>query len=326
MIISKSFEQIQLNKDTAVALGLFDGVHLGHQRVIAQALACAEEGLAPSVFTYSIHDQVPMVKKQFAQILDEEEKMQVLRQMGVQYVVQPPFEEFCNVGPKEFVENLLIGKMRAKVICCGKDFCFGKNAAGTVEDLKRYAQPLGAQVRIVEPVKLENGDIISSTGIRSCLKEGRMDLVREMLGRYYSVDFVVEHGGQLGRQLDFPTINQRYPSNYAIPRYGVYVSVTQLEDKLYPSVSNVGVKPTIGASSPLAETFIINYSGDLYGQRVRVWLCEFVRGEHRFGSIEQLQSQIATDTAAAKEKGPAYAKKLAEITGYQYIAGENSNF
>ncbi len=310
MIISNSFQQIQPAQNTAIALGLFDGVHKGHQKVIWEAVRFASQGLAPSVFTYSIHGHTPKAKKNFAQIMGDDEKLQVLQRMGVEYVLQPPFEEFCNVSPQDFAQKLLVEQMRAKAVCCGEDFRFGRNAAGTVQDLKTFLEPFGVQVTIVKP-ELLKGKVISSTNVRACIKEGKMDAAQELLGRYYSINFPVEQGRQLGRQLHFPTINQKYPPGYVVPCYGVYVSVTKVGDKLYPSISNVGVKPTVGASGPLSETFILNFAGDLYGQKIQVWFCEFIRGECKFSSIGQLQEQIAMDTAKAVERGPYYAQRLA---------------
>ncbi len=314
MNVFESLDEVHPSVERAVALGLFDGVHRGHQAVIGEALSCRSEGLSPSVFTYRIQHIIPQAKKRFQWIQSEPDKRYELDRMGVETVVEPTFEEFCNLEPQEFAVDFLIKKMRARVICCGRDFHFGKNAVGTVEDLIALTEPYGVEVRVVEPV-IYNSRPISSTRIRAGLAIGDVGRVWTMMGRPYSIRFPVVSGNKIGRTLNFPTINQVYPSTFVIPHHGVYVSVTRVDGEYYPSVTNVGVKPTIGIYDPLAETFIIGFSGNLYGKRVEVSLCQFLRREKKFDSLNELREQIRLDTLKAEHLGAEYAKRLKQEQG-----------
>lgn len=308
----KRYEQLTAvlpDQERAVALGLFDGLHLGHQAVIRAALSHKQEGLSPAVFTYRIQGSIPSQKRRFRWICSEEERARLLEQMGVEVVVQPTFEDFRDMASEDFVENFLLGQMRAKVICCGEDFRFGKGAAGTVETLRRLCEPRGVRLELIPPVELE-GERISSTRIRDAIEAGDMPLTQRLLGRPYSISSLVESGNHLGRTLSFPTINQPYPQGFAVPRYGVYLSAALVGGQLYPAISNVGVKPTVGGHLPLAETNILGFSGDLYGTRVLVCLCRFLRPEQRFGGLEELRAQISRDVAVAQKEGPALVKEL----------------
>lgn len=311
MNVFDTLDEVQPTEDRAVALGLFDGMHRGHREVIRMALDCREQGLCPSVFTYRIQNQIPQAKGQFRWIVSQEDKLRELEAMGIRMVVQPTFEEFCDLEPEEFAVGFLVKKMRAKVICCGSDFHFGKRAAGSVDDLRRLCRPYGVEVKVALPV-LDYGHPVSSTRIRAHIFSGEMEDVWRLQGRPYSIHFPVVSGNKIGRTLRFPTINQIYPEQFAVPRYGVYVSVAQVDGKLYPSVTNVGVKPTIGAEHPLAETYIIGFQGNLYGERILVRLCRFLRPEKKFDSIDDLKDQIAKDTQAALTHGPEYIRRLTE--------------
>ena len=198
------------------------------------------------------------------------------------------------ITPEKFVEKMLIQGMGAKELSCGYDFTFGKGGAGTTETLCRVAERHGVKVNVVEPVTLD-GEPVSSTRIRQAILEGKMDEASRMLGRRFCLRLKVEHGNCIGRLLDFPTINQSFPQHHIVPRYGVYSTVVNVAGKLYGGVTNVGVKPTVGSDRPLSETYILDYSGDLYGQTVEVYFFRFVRPEQKFGSIAELKEQIARD-------------------------------
>lgn len=311
MNVYNYLDEVHPSEMRAVALGFFDGVHCGHQAVIQGALDCAERGLRPAVFTYRIAHNIPERKSNFMWINSEEDRIRMMERMGVQDVIQPSFEEFCDMTPEAFVEDFLIQRMRAKVIVCGEDFRFGKKAAGNVETLKKLCEPYGVEVQLVPPVVLD-GDRISSTRIREYVTKGNMNLAWRMLGRPYSLRFPVVSGNKIGRTLNFPTINQIYPDHFAIPRFGVYVSVAEVDGELYPSVTNVGMKPTVGSDRPLAETYIIGFKGNLYGTRIRVSLCHFIRQEMKFNSLEELRQQIERDTKQADMMGPSFVTRMKE--------------
>ena len=311
MNVYNYLDEVHPSEMRAVAMGFFDGVHKGHQAVIQEALSFAEQQLRPTVFTYRISDNIPERKSNFMWINSEEDRVRMMERMGVQDLIQPTFEDFRDMPPEEFVEEFLIRRVRAKVVVCGEDFRFGKKAAGNVELLKKLCAPHGVEVRLVPPVVLD-GDRISSTRIRGYVTEGNMSMAWRMLGRPYSLRFPVVSGNKIGRTLNFPTINQVYPDQFAIPRFGVYVSVSEVDGVYYPSVTNVGMKPTVGSDRPLSETFIIGFDGNLYGTRVRVNLCHFIRPEKKFPSLDALRDQIAHDTEQAAFMGPIYILRLKE--------------
>ena len=206
--------------------------------------------------------------------------------------------EFVTGGgrPKEFAEGILIRKFNAKVICCGRDFRFGKKAEGDIDFLKSICEKNNIILEITDPV-IYNDEIISSTSIRQAISEGNMKKVTNMLGRYYSIETPVIHGKQLGRTIGFPTINQRIPKNHTVPKFGVYaVIITVPDGKKYAGAVNVGIKPTVGSDEVLAETYICDFHDDLYGKTVKTEFVEFLRGEEKFGNLEELSNAIKRDS------------------------------
>ena len=312
MNIYDSLEEVCPTEDRAVALGLFDGVHCGHRAVIQQALDCEKNGLRPAVFTYRIQHDIPERKTSFKWIIGEEERLNIFEKMGVRDVVQPKFEDFAQISAEEFIEDFLIKKMRAKVICCGEDFRFGNKAKGNVSMLREYCRNYGIELKVISEI-IKEEQKISSSDIRDLISSGDMEKTWEMLGRPYSIKFPVVSGNKIGRTLDFPTINQVYPENFVIPKYGVYATVSEINGKFYPSVTNVGVKPTIGIYQPLSETFIIGFSGNLYGSKIRVNFCEFIRPERKFQNLDDLKNQIADDTSKAFLIAEPFVEKLQNL-------------
>lgn len=287
---------------TAVALGMFDGLHIGHMSVFNALVkqlrgTGATESLSVCVFTFSTDNERPDAKT-YGRILSERSRDEILAGLGVEYVFEPEFSDFRDMSPEEFVKDFLVGYLNAKLVFCGEDFRFGKNAAASAEDLKKLL-PHGAKAEIVPLVSDEFGTV-STTRIRELVRAGDMRNAAKLLGRPFSIDFTVEHGRRLGRELGVPTINQALPDNFVRPRFGVYASVSLIGGERYASVTNVGVKPTVGSSHVLAETYIEGFSGDLYGQNIPVELVEFIRGEQKFESVDALFAQIKDNIAKSK--------------------------
>ncbi len=295
MDVYRSLSQIQshIPGPSAVALGYFDGVHMGHQKVLCSTAAFASI-MTPCVFTFS------HLAKKGATILSPEAKFNAFREIGFQAVVSLDFSEVRGLSPERFIHEVLIGKMGARVVCCGNNFHFGKDAVGNVDFLIRECDKVGVSVLSAGQVTYSD-ERISSTAIRDAIAQGKMEAVRKMMGRPYSIDFEVSHGNQLGRQMEFPTINQIFPSGYCVPAFGVYASVAKIEGKYLPAVSNVGVKPTVGSDCISAETHILNCQKELYGERIQVFFLEHLRDEVKFPSIEVLKAQIAKDKEKAVE-------------------------
>lgn len=283
-------------KKTAVALGLFDGVHLGHRAVIDAALAQRENGLTATVFTFEPECVLRKSGGSSGYIYTRTEKEILLReQIGVDDIVSPPFEQLCSLSGEKFTREVLSGQLNAAYVCCGDDFRFGRNAACGARELTDYGRRYGFAVEVVSPVEY-GGSAVSSSRIRELLQSGDITAANELLGSAYFINATVTDGNHIGRTIDFPTINQEFAEGQLVPRYGVYSTHANVGGRVLPSVTNVGVKPTVGGvDRPLAETHIIGYSGDLYGKNVDVCFSGFIRPERKFGSLDELKAQIAAD-------------------------------
>lgn len=285
--------------NTAVAMGLFDGLHYGHRTVIRYAADIAERfrDAVPAVFTF---DTASVTSKGVDCILSREMKFELIDGLGVKYIYSPDFMNFKDLSGEDFVQLVLCDKLFAKYAVCGEDFRFGKGAAWGVAELDRLCRKSGITLYVVPPVREDGGERVSSTLIRKLIKEGKIEEANVMLGSRFTLKLPVAYGRQLGRKLDFPTINQYLPKRQIAPRFGVYASRTEVCGRVYRSVTNVGVKPTVGSDAPLAETYIIDFDGgELYGETARVSLISFIRPERKFDGIDELKKQIAEDTARA---------------------------
>ncbi len=286
-----------MERDTSVALGYFDGVHLGHQAVIQASKQCGN--LLSAVFTFSTRTSRPASKPAHAGLMSEAFKESMLEQLGVSCMVCPDFEMFRGLTPEQFVEQVLCQRMRAKAVYCGYNFHFGRNASGSTDDLKRLGQTYGIEVHVVERLE-RGGEPVSSSRIREEVKSGNMPKARELLGRPFTIDFTVVRGRQLGRTLESPTINQLIPDYFILPKFGVYASTAWVDGAWKPGITNIGIKPTVGSQAPLAETYIFDYDGDLYGQDIPVRLYEFIRPEKKFDSIDALKTGILRDVQTSR--------------------------
>ena len=287
-------------KHTAVALGFFDGLHLGHRAVVDGAVRA--EGLLPCVCTMTFDQDAP-ARKRAPLLCTPSDKQRRSAALGVALYIDLPFTLLSDLSPRAFVRQVLSERLDAQLVCCGFNYTFGKGGRARAEDLAALCAEYGIACRIVPPVRLD-GQPVSSTSIRTLLQEGRPEQAARLLGAPFSFDFPVIAGRQLGRTLDFPTINQRLPEGFVRPRFGVDVSRTRLDGVWRPSVTNVGVKPTVGSDAVLAETHILGCDRDLYGRRIEVGLLEFVRPERKFASVAELKQQIAKDVARAGRTEP----------------------
>ena len=285
------YNQIPELKATAIALGCFDGIHLGHKSVIERLHTPECDALDKAVFSFA---DAPSYKRGAERIASFDDKCDILSALGVSELILPPFDSVRDYSPESFFTDILIKKLDAKLLVCGENYRFGMFASGDSKMLQRLCAGQGIGC-VVVPAVMYGGGMISSSRIRAALGEGDVESAAEMLGRQFSYCFEVVHGRELGRQLGTPTINQYFPEGFLIPAYGVYASVTEADGKRYPSVTNIGVKPTVGSSKPLSETWIIGYDGDLYGRHVRVNLIRYMRREFKFDSIEESKQAINED-------------------------------
>ena len=296
-------EDFKLERSSAVTLGKFDGVHLGHQKLISIVKEKAEEqGLLSVMFTF---DRIPLSicpqKNQHFLSTNSERRM-LCENYGIDVEVEYPFTTtLMNMEPEEFVSDILINKLKAKVIVVGTDYCFGRDRSGNVEFLISNAAKYGYETIVVEKERFQDKDI-SSTYVREELKLGHMETVNVLLNRPYSITGIVAKGNQLGRKLEIPTINV-YPTEIKLlPPNGVYASRILIDGVGYYGVTNLGTKPTISDGYEVSvETNVFDFDKDVYGNRVEVALYHFLRQEMKFENVEALKKQMESDASFAKE-------------------------
>ena len=278
----------------AVALGSFDGLHLGHRKVISLALAGRARGLAPTVFTF---EENPKARARGfgGLLLTEREKIRLLGEMGVERLYLLDFDAIRNLEPEEFVRRVLAGVCRAKLACCGFNFTFGRGGTADGAALHRLCAPLGVETAVAGVV-LDGGEPVSSTRIRGLMEAGKAEETARLLGRPFTYESPVVSGRHLGRKLGTPTLNQNVPEELVLPKFGVYVSAVSFGGTVFAGVTNVGVKPTVGSDTVLAETWMPDYRGpDLYGRTVRTGLLRFLRAEEKFATLGELKNAILGD-------------------------------
>lgn len=297
---------MSIQKKAAVALGLFDGVHEGHRAVLQAAYRQKKNGMVPSVFTF--RSEMAAQKQAPGFIYSTNLKIWLLENdCGMERIYAPPFELICSMSGDEFVRSILHERMNAAYVCCGKDFRFGKDAKWDVEDLKKLGERYGFTVDVIDDVRI-GGETVSSREIRELLTQGDLKKANLLLGEPYLLRGEVREGAHLGHTIGFPTANQRFREGQLVPKYGVYASETRTPDgSWHRSVTNVGMKPTVNYDGlPLAETYIDEFSGSLYGERIQVVLTKLLREEMKFDSTEALQQQMEKDLIARWQLSKSY--------------------
>ena len=285
---------------TVLALGNFDGLHIGHMAVINAAKEIAEKHSAvPVALIFTEHPLSVLKGEPPATILADDMRNELLKDMGVE-ICDIDFKSLMNMTPEEFFNKIVIEMMGAKGVCCGFNYSFGKKGEGNAEKLKALCEAKGIEFFMAPETDFEDGPV-SSTRIRQCIVDGEIEKANAMLGRPFAYELVVVDGDKRGRTFGTPTINQYLPENFAEPRHGVYMSKTYLDGKTYYSVTNVGVRPTIGTGLVSSETYILDYSGDLYGRKVRVALFKYLRPERKFESLDDLKNQIKSDAQKVRD-------------------------
>lgn len=288
-------EIVQNDKPSAVALGFFDGVHTAHARVIRAVVG--HENTVPTVLTFASDTNLPVSKVGYKLLQTEAQKAKCIEKLGIERLITLPFASVANLSPECFFHEILMKKLNAGVISCGYDYRFGKGAAGDVALLKTLCEAHGVTL-LVTPMCTDHDTVISSTAIRQAILEGDIPRANEMLGYCYTLEGEVVHGYHLGNTLGFPTLNQVLPLGLLMPKFGVYASITYIGGRSYPSITNIGIKPTIeGERAPLAETHMLGASGDFYGMYAEVELLHMMRPEKRFTSLAELKQAVLQDIA-----------------------------
>lgn len=294
-------DNAEIQRPTILTLGVFDGLHLGHQLIMRTVVERAHAiGAIPTVITFDPHPRAVLHPESAPPLLQTfDQKIEGFGVLGIEQTIVVRFtKEFSEIAAQDFLRDVVMDRLHAKEVYLGKGFAFGHNREGNIDLLKRLANELGFIAGEVSEVSL-HGRRVSSSKIRELLSKGEVNLARRMLGRPYGVEGRVEHGAERGHKLGFPTANL-HPRNRVIPRNGVYVTGTLIDGQWRRSVTNVGVRPTFGAESePSVETFVMNWEGDLYGDVVRVRFLHRLRDERKFNSLDELTNQIGKDVSRA---------------------------
>ena len=286
----------------AVALGFFDGVHIGHGALLRTVAEEAKKGeLASVALTFDTHPAQRLRGGSSVLLSTPEERCELMRRCyGIENIRVLPFDDTLRDTPwQDFAENTLLGELNAGLLVCGEDFRFGRNAEGTANRLSDFCAARGVPCRIVPQVCLD-GPAVSSTRIRTLLRDGDFDAALRLLGHPFLICGTVIHGLHNGRKLGFPTANLSLEASLPLP-YGVYAATFEVDGREYLSVTNIGVHPTLGSlSAPLAESWLPDFTGDLYGKPVRLLLHSFLRPERHFDSVDALIQQVHRDEAAVR--------------------------
>jgi len=288
-------------KNSAVCLGKFDGFHIGHRELIDYAVSMKNNGYKAVIFSFLMNPRLLKNTEEFSLIYTEEEKKLIIKDAGADVLISYPFDiPMFSMEPECFIQKILVEQLDAKIVIVGKDYRFGHNRTGNVALLQELSSKYGYEVKTLDKVTYKD-EVVSSTRIRACIKDGKMEEANLMLGMPYCIVGEVLHGRKLGRTLGMPTTNIVPDDVKLLPPNGVYASRTWLNGVAYNGISNIGVKPTVGAEKKrLIETFIFDYSGNLYGKKLKVDLYAFERCEQKFDSIEELKAQMELDTEFAK--------------------------
>ena len=314
MEIITSLDQLNITDKTSVALGNFDGIHIGHREVFRAALDAAnEKDLKSLCFTFSNHPFNFILRRDDSDpdavklICTEDEKIALIEEIGFDILANVPFDEhIMKMQAHDFFSDIVIDKLNAAHVSVGFNYTYGARATGRPDTLRGECEAAGIGVSIHDAV-IVDGDVVSSTLIREMIATGNMEMTAKLLGRPYSFTGTVKHGKRLGSRMGIPTINIPAPDRQMLPPNGVYFSRILIDRETYSSVSNIGVNPTVNDDRrrKTIETNIFDFDDDAYGREVTVYFDHFSRGERKFRNQEELFAQIARDCENAQN----YRKK-----------------
>jgi riboflavin kinase/FMN adenylyltransferase len=293
---------VRPSRPMVLTIGVFDGVHLGHQALIAETVRQAKQADALSgVVTFAGHPRLVLGKhKELPHLTSLEQRVRFLEANGVDRVIVLTFtRELASLPAAEFI-GLLVKLLHMKHLVIGPDFALGKGREGDIESLTTMGRKLGFAITVAPPL-LKNGYKVSSTRIRKAMAESKMSRVHDLLGRYFSLEGKVVTGEGRGAKLGIPTANIEISTDQALPADGVYATSACVDDQPIASITNIGTRPTFGGGQRTVETHLLDYRGDLYGRRLEIAIIEQIRPEQKFAAAEALLAQIKDDIAMARQ-------------------------
>jgi len=278
---------------TAVALGNFDGMHVGHMAVLRAAKGFESKGLTPLALLFDEHSLKAITGTAPPMLMTADERNRIIAENGLK-IKTIVFNEIKDLSPQDFVEKILVGRFGARAVCCGYNYRFGKNASGNAQTMKEICDRLGLECRIAGEVDVDSR-AASSTEIRKFIESGEIEKANKMLGHPFGFCTRVIDGDKRGRTLGFPTINQELPAGLVLPKFGVYQADVTVDGEHYKGVANIGRRPTVGSEKVLSETYIIDFHKNIYGEYVDIRPVRFIRPERKFSSFDELAKQIKSD-------------------------------
>lgn len=284
--------------ESSITIGKFDGIHLGHQQLLAEAIESAEEhSLIPVVVTFDRHPHSILSPGTEPQaLIGQHQKSELLDQSGIELVLNLPFDQYLSkLTPEEFVRTVLVASLKAKIVTIGEGFRFGVDQQGDVETLKELGKQLGFHVRVI-PNYLVDGEVVSTSRIRALLLDGNVKVAAKLLGRLHSTQGVIEHGLKIGRQIGFPTANMSRDAEGFLPLDAVYAGWLYADGERYMTAISIGINETFEAVPRLLEAHVIDVQGlDLYDKIITVEYVDFIRLAAKFDGVESLVSAINND-------------------------------
>lgn len=291
-------------KPTVITIGTFDGVHLGHQKIINKVVESARrENLLATIFTFFPHPRMIVQHDNSLKLIHTlSEKKEALKALGVDLLIVQPFnEEFANLTAEDFVHKLLVERLNAKKVIIGYDHRFGKGRTADIKDMERFGEQYGFAVEEI-PVEEINEVSVSSTAIRNALLSGKIDIAERYLAAPYSLTGTVVHGMKLGRSIGYPTANIVVDDKYKlIPKDGVYAVYSLINQQKVYGMMSIGKNPTIEGKGSSIEVHFFDFNNDIYDQQITIYFIKYLREEQKFDSIELLKQQIANDETAARK-------------------------
>lgn len=304
MDFNKPSGHIYLRKSTAVTIGTFDGVHVGHRKIIERLLQSARQhNLEATILTFFPHPRMVLQQDVGLKLINTiEERKAILKSTGIDNLIVYPFtREFSRMKAQEYIEKILINKLKAKRIIVGYDHHFGRNRTADINDLAEYGTQYGFEVEEISEQDIEDV-AVSSTKIRKALKNGNIEKANRYLGAPFILSGTVKKGKQLGQQLGFPTANLDIKEEYKlIPKGGVYVVKSIIEQTPHFGIMNIGTNPTVGGTEESIETYFFDWEGELYGKALKVEMLKRIRDEKNFENTEALISAMKEDEIFAKK-------------------------
>ncbi|MBQ7430537.1 bifunctional riboflavin kinase/FAD synthetase [Butyrivibrio sp.] len=304
MEVITNLDEVKIENKTAIAIGKFDGIHMGHQKIIMALAAKRKEGYKTVIFTFNPSPATLFSGKQIPELTTTEEKRRYFEKMGIiDYLVEFPLTfESAAIEPDVFIRDILVGKLNVGFIAAGDDVSFGNKGMGDYKLLVKEAAIYGYETDFVPKVQFSDGRPISSTYVREAIATGNMAKARKLLGTPYYVSGEITHGKSLGHTIGVPTVNIVPEKSKLLPPNGVYYSYVILEGKTYQGMTNIGYKPTVSDENQMGiETYIYDFDQDIYGKFIEVELLSYRRSEKHFDNLDALISQMQSDIEAGRE-------------------------